>query len=215
MSLGKTELVKLYRKRAPRYDLTARLYCLLGFRGWAYRKAAVRALRPRPGDTVVEIGCGTGLNFSLLEEEVGPEGRIVGVDMTDAMLAGARGRVEERGWRNVELVEADATYCEFPEGVDGILSTFALTLVPEFDDVIRRGAGALREGGRWVVADLKLPDAGWRRPLLPILLPLTRPFGVTLDLAERRPWESLQRHTDRFGMEEYYLGYVYVAWGEK
>ena len=215
MALGKRELVELYRKRAPRYDLTAQLYYLLGFRDWAYRKEAVRALGLRPGATVVEIGCGTGLNFSLLESEVGPGGRIVGVDMTDAMLAGARDRVEDHGWENVELIRSDAAEYEFPEGVDAILSTFALTLVPEFDDVIRRGAAALRDGGRGVVADRKLPDAGWGKALLPIFLPLMRPFGVTLDLAERHPWESLRRHLDRFGMEEGYLGYVYVARGAR
>ncbi|HSR40975.1 MAG TPA: methyltransferase domain-containing protein [Longimicrobiales bacterium] len=215
MALSKPALVDLYRRRAPRYDLTAQLYYLLGFREWAYRTQAVEALRLRPGATVVEIGCGTGLNFTLLQEAVGEEGRIVGVDMTDGMLERARSRCEDVGWDNVELVHAEAASYRFPETVDGVLSTFALTLVPEFDDVIRRGARALREGGRWVVADLKLPDAGWQRALLPALLPLFRPFGVTLDLAERHPWESLRRHLDRFGMEERYFGYTYVAWGEK
>lgn len=213
MALGREKLTDLYRRRARFYDWSSHLYTLIGFREWAYRKNAVRALRLRPGATVVEIGCGTGLNFRLLRNEVGDTGRVIGVDMTDAMLAKARGRVEAREWENVELVLSDAASYVFPEGVDAILSTFALTLVPEFDDVIARGADALRSGGRWVVADLKLPDGGWPEALLPLLLPLFRPFGVTLDLAERHPWESLHRHLNDFGMQEHYFGFTYVAWG--
>ncbi|NIP58969.1 MAG: methyltransferase domain-containing protein, partial [Gemmatimonadetes bacterium] len=101
MALTKPELTDLYRRRAPRYDLSANLYYLLGFREWAYRKKAIRALRLEPGDTVVEIGCGTGLNFGLLREAVGPEGRVVGVDMTTAMLEEARERVDREAWDNV------------------------------------------------------------------------------------------------------------------
>lgn len=214
-ALDAPALRDLYRRRAPRYDLTANLYYLLGFREWAYRKRAVEALRLRPGDTVVEVGCGTGLNLPLLRAAVGDRGRVIGVDMTDAMLETALQRVAAKRWRNVELTLGDAAVYRFPEGVDGILSTFALTLVPDFDGVIRRGAQSLRRGGRWVVADLKLPGAGWQNALLPLLLPLFRPFGVTRDLGERHPWESLRRHLRDFGMEERYLGYTYVAWGEK
>ena len=214
MAFSKEEIRALYRKRAERYDFTAQLYYLLGFREQSYRKKAVRALRLDAGDTVVEIGCGTGLNFRLLRDEVGPEGRIVGVDLTPEMLKGARERIEKHGWTNVELVESDAATFSFPAGVDGVLSTFALTLVPEYDQVIRSGARSLVAGGRWVVADLKLPE-GWARVFLPLLLPLFRPFGVTEDLGSRHPWESLRDHLDRFGMSEHYFGYTYVAWGEK
>ncbi|HKK27792.1 MAG TPA: methyltransferase domain-containing protein [Gemmatimonadota bacterium] len=215
MALAKTELLTRYRKRAARYDLTANLYYLMGFREWAYRKRAVEALRLRPGDTVVEICCGTGLNLPLLRRAVGPEGRVIGVDMTDAMLEKALKRTAGRGWRNVELTLGDAAAYRFPERVDGILSTFALTLVPTYDRVIERGARALRDGGRWVVADLKLPGEGPARLLLPLLLLVSRPFGVTLDLGDRHPWESLGRHLRRSGLEEHYFGYAYVAWGEK
>ncbi len=78
--LTRSELKDLYRRRAKRYDFTANLYYLVGFREWSYRKKAVAALRLRPGDTVVEIGCGTGLNFGLLQTAVGPSGRIIGVE---------------------------------------------------------------------------------------------------------------------------------------
>jgi demethylmenaquinone methyltransferase/2-methoxy-6-polyprenyl-1,4-benzoquinol methylase len=55
--------------------------------GFPDRKRAVRALNLQRGDTVVDIGCGTGLNFPLLQGAIGPEGTIVGVDLTDAMLS--------------------------------------------------------------------------------------------------------------------------------
>ncbi|MFQ5679323.1 MAG: class I SAM-dependent methyltransferase [Gemmatimonadota bacterium] len=212
--MSRSEIQQLYRQRAKRYDLTANLYYLGGFREWHYRKVAVGALDPRPGDTVVEIGCGTGLNFGLLRKRVTAEGRIIGVDLTDAMLERARARLRRHGWENVKLVHSDAGSYAFPARVNGILSTFALGLVPEYEEVIRRGAAALAPAGRWVVADLKMPE-GLARHLAPLFLPAARPFGVTLDLAERRPWEVMVRHLWQVRMREYYLGYVYVCVGER
>lgn len=208
------ELIALYRRRAKRYDFTANLYYLVGFREWAYREKAVNALHLSRGDTVVEIGCGTGLNFELIQQVVGPEGHIIGVDLTDEMLRQARNRVEREEWTNVELVECDASAYEFPSEVDGILSTFALTLVPDYDAVIEHGATALRDEKRWVVADLKMPSNNFRH-LYPLLLPSFRPFGVTLDLAKRHPWQSIESHLGNVTIESYFLGFTYIACGEK
>jgi ubiquinone/menaquinone biosynthesis C-methylase UbiE len=208
-------LVNVYRKRARNYDLYARLFPLVGFRQWDYRVKAVRALELQRGDTVVDIGCGTGLNFSLLEEAIGPEGTLVGVDLTDAMLAQARKRVEEKGWSNIELVQSDAAVFQFPLGADGIISTYAITLVPEFDRVIRNGCQALKPGKRWAIADFKMPSGAlsFLSPLLARLL--VRPFGGTLEMSSRHPWESISRYMQNTRMKEFYMGTIYVVVGER
>jgi demethylmenaquinone methyltransferase/2-methoxy-6-polyprenyl-1,4-benzoquinol methylase len=211
--LGRGEVVELYRRRAPRYDLNSHLYWLVGYPVDRYRREGVDALRLRRGDAVVELGCGTGHNLPILREAVGAEGRVIGVDLTDAMLAQARRRVERAGWHNVELLRSDAAAFTWPPRVDGVLSTYALTLVPEFDDVIRGAAAALGPGKRMVVVDLKAPD-GWPRWVLRTVVALARPFGVTLGLAERHPWESMRRHFTSVEVREHYLGTTYVAIGE-
>ena len=156
-------LIETYRKKAKHYDITSRLYPVPGYPHRAQRLRAVQALGLRAGDSVIDIACGTGLNFPLIEEVIGPGGRIVGVDLTDAMLAHAQDRIEANGWSNISLVQADAAEFDFPTQVDAILSTYALTQVPECAEVIAHGAAALSGGGRWVVLDLKVPDntPGW------------------------------------------------------
>ena len=210
----KKDIVDLYRKRAKRYDFTANLYYLIGFRLQAYRRQAVQALNLQRGDTVVEVGCGTGLNFPLLRQAVGPEGKIIGTDITDAMLVQAQERVAENGWSNVELIQADAASFHFPTGVGGIISTYAITLVPEFDRVIQNGSEALATGGRWVILDNKLPS-NWLRRLAPWLVFLTKPFGISLELAKRHPWESIDKYLKNTSLTELYGGFAYIAIGER
>jgi len=183
-------LVETYRKKAKHYDLTSQFYPVPGYPQRAQRLQAVRALGLRPGATVVDVACGTGLNFSLLEQAIGPNGRIVGVDLTDAMLGQARQRIETNGWRNVSLVQADAAEFDFPTEVDAILSTYALSHVPDCGDVIAHGAAALSRGGRWVVLDLKAPD-NLPRWLAQIGIAVGRRFGSIDEWARRRPWEAV------------------------
>ena len=184
-------LIETYRKKAKHYDITSRLYPVHGYPQRAQRLRAVRALGLRPGDTVVDVACGTGLNFPLLEKVVGPGGRIVGVDLTDAMLARARDRIETNGWSNISLVQADAADFDFPTEVDAILSTYALTQVPGCAEVIAHGAAALSGGGRWVVLDLKVPGntPGW---LAQLGTAIVRPFASIDEWITRCPWEAIR-----------------------
>jgi demethylmenaquinone methyltransferase/2-methoxy-6-polyprenyl-1,4-benzoquinol methylase len=184
-------LIETYRRKAKHYDITSRAYPAPGYPQGAYRRLAVRALGLRPGDTVIDIGCGTGLNFPLIEEAIGPDGRIVGVDLTDAMLAQAEDRIETNGWRNVSLVQADAADFDFPAGVDAILSTYALSQVPECAEVIAHGAAALSGGGRWVVLDLKVPG-GTPLRLVQLGTAVVRPFASIDEWLARRPWDVIR-----------------------
>jgi ubiquinone/menaquinone biosynthesis C-methylase UbiE len=212
--LTKEEVRNIYRKRAENYDFTVQLYRLLGFRMDSYREQAIESLHLNAGDTIVDIACGTGANFPLLQEKVGQGGKIVGVDFTDAMLAKARQRVEKQQWRNVELVRSDAAAYRFPDKVDGVISTFAIIYVPEFDQVIRNGSRSLAARGRFVVLDFKLPN-GRISHLAPFSLFVTRPWGLSMGMASRHPWESIDKHLKHMRLTELYGGFVFLAVGER
>lgn len=212
MSLRKQDIIQIYRKRAKRYDVTANLYYLIGSRPRKYRKMAVDALGLCPGDTVVEIGCGTGLNFGFLEKPVGPRGKIIGLDLTDAMLERARKRVKKKCWDNVELIRTDAAEYSFPDAVDGILSFFAMCLIPEYDRVIFNGANALLPGRQFVILEPRpLQKPIWLQKLF---LLITRPFGASPDDFNQCPWESIERYLRNFSYRKLFFGLVYLARGE-
>jgi ubiquinone/menaquinone biosynthesis C-methylase UbiE len=211
-------LIATYRKKAKHYNVTSRLYPAPGYPQQTYRVRAVHALGLRPGDSVVDVACGTGQNFPLIEEAIGPEGRIVGVDLTDAMLVQARQRIETNGWSNVTLVEADAAEFDFPAGADAILSTYALSHVPECRGVVAHGATSLAEGGRWVVLDLKLPDRA-PRWLSQLGIATVRPFASIDEWSARRPWEAIraamQEELADVSWTELFFGTAFLAVGRR
>jgi len=214
----RAHLIETYRKKAKHYDITSRLYPAPGYPQRAQRLGAVEALGLRPGDSVIDVACGTGLNFALIEEVIGPTGRIVGVDLTDAMLAHAQDRIETNGWSNVSLVEADAADFDFPAEVDAIVCTYALSQVPECAEVIAHGAAALSGGGRWVVLDLKVPDntPGW---LTQLGITLVRPFASIDEWMMRRPWDvirvAMQQELADLSWTELFFGTAFLAAGSR
>jgi ubiquinone/menaquinone biosynthesis C-methylase UbiE len=145
------------------YGRWARLYDLLatapGVRSW--RARAVEVLDLAPGETVVEMGVGTGANLPFLREAVGDRGRVVGVDVTRAMLEVAGRRVTTAGWDNVYLVRADAARPPLTGPVDAVLGSFVVGLVREPGQVIRTWADLLGNRGRLALLDAARSD----RPL--------------------------------------------------
>jgi len=211
-------LIATYRKKAKHYDVTSRLYPAPGYPQRSQRLRAVQSLGLRAGASVIDVACGTGLNFQLIEEAIGPEGRIVGVDLTDAMLARAQDRIKANGWRNISLVQADAADFGFPAGVDAILSTYALTQVPDCAAVIAHGTAALSAGGRWAVLDLKVPDhtPQW---LARLGTATVRRLAGADEWIMHRPWEAIRaamrEELADFSWTELFFGTAFLAAGSR
>lgn len=196
------------------HDLVSSLSLLVGFRDWAYRKEAVEALRMAPGAHVLEIGCGSGRNFPLLERAVGPQGAIVAIDASPGMVARARQRAARRGWRNIEVVLGDAVTYAFPQRLDAVLSTYTLVGLAEYEHLIAAAFQALKPGGRCAILDQKLPR-GPASLLIPLVNLLSRPLPYSRVVAQRPAWEALRRHARAVSVRELYFGFAYLAVGEK
>ncbi len=206
------DIQSTFRKISRRYDWHMRCYNLVGLRIGVYRRHAVDLLKLKPGDRVVDLGCGTGLSFSHIVERIGPEGHLTGVDMTAGMLACARERCDRSGWHNVELVQSEITKYEFPQSIDAVLTTGVMGYVPESDRVIQSAAQALAPGGRLVILDAKKPDA-WPQWLFKLLFKIKKPLGLGIEYFDKRPWESVERHFQETTFEERYGGWVYCSTG--
>ncbi|MEF8887975.1 MAG: methyltransferase domain-containing protein [Haloarculaceae archaeon] len=137
---------QFYARWARLYDLLARAP---GVRSW--RTRATDALALGAGDTVVEMGCGTGANFPYLRERVGPGGRVVGIDLTPGMLGVARDRVARADWENVSVLAGDATRPPLRESVDAVVATFLVGMLEDPATAVEDWCDSLRPGGRLVL----------------------------------------------------------------
>jgi demethylmenaquinone methyltransferase/2-methoxy-6-polyprenyl-1,4-benzoquinol methylase len=163
-----------------------------------------------PGQTVLDVACGTGLSFPLLQEGVGESGKIVGVELSPDMLARARERCAREGWLNVRLLESPMETAQIPGPVDAILFNFT-------HDVLRSPAAlarifaAARPGTRVAVAGMKLAP-WWLAPLNLVVLAQARPYMTTFE-GLGRPWSLLEKYLDAFERESVLLGTGYIGWG--
>jgi arsenite methyltransferase len=111
----------------------------------------------RPGEMVLDIGCGAGMDLLLAARRIGPSGRAIGIDMTEAMRESARRSAAAAGLANVEVRKADATALPLPDAsVDVVISNGVLNLVPEKEKAFLEIRRVLRPGGRLQLADIVL-----------------------------------------------------------
>jgi SAM-dependent methyltransferase len=109
----------------------------------------------RAGETVLDIGCGAGMDLLLAARRVGPQGKAIGVDMTDAMMECARQAAADAGLHHVEIRKGDATRLPVEDSsVDVVISNGVLNLVPEKEPAFQEIVRVLRPGGRIQIADI-------------------------------------------------------------
>jgi ubiquinone/menaquinone biosynthesis C-methylase UbiE len=159
MNRDAATLRRAYDRRAGWFDAFVR-WASLG-RDPVYRAAACAALRLAPGDRVLDLGGGTGLNLPWLAPAVGPAGRVIVADLSRPMLEAARARARDAGWSNVDCVQAEGgRFRVASASLDAALSTYALTTIPDWPAALAALVAALRPGGRIAILDDRLPP-GW------------------------------------------------------
>jgi len=178
------------------YNKIAGVYDLLSDRSEApMRKAGLELLKASAGETVLEIGFGTGHSLVALAKAVGPRGKVFGLDLSDQMLKLAKTNLTKVGLRErTRLRCGDAAQLPYPDAcLDGVFMSFTLELfdTPEIPKVLRECKRVLRPGGRIVVVGMS-KDAK-RDPLIGVFEWTHKHFPNFLDCRPIYVREALER----------------------
>lgn len=210
--MSNTSTAAYWNGWAPAWDAMLRLAGL----EWRYRKEGVSVLNLKKGMTVLDIACGTGLDFPHLYKAVGPKGRIIAVDISPSMLERAKRRALENKWHNFEFVLGDVSKVRLPKA-DAAAAFWCMISIPDYRDALRNVVSSLRTGGGLAVLDFKLMEGFPGIPFNPVFQAVC---GLTNQDATRKPWLDMKRLLGDIRMREWKFGGllmsdVYLAWGRK
>jgi ubiquinone/menaquinone biosynthesis C-methylase UbiE len=195
--------IRKYRRKAAAYDSTTGRTARL-------RVRTVAQLALRSGDVVVDAGCGTGLSLPLLLEQVGPSGRVIGIDQCPEMVALARRRVAEHGWQNVLLVEGPIQQVALPERFDAILFNYTHDIC-RCERAIANLFRNAKPGARVAIAGMKF-FPWWAGPL--------NLYAYFKNLAWNgsasgmwTPWDIVARYVPDLRVQSTQIGMGYIGSG--
>ena len=192
-----------YRGQAALYDGRTE-----SFQHW--RERLIALLPARPGDTVLDVGCGTGLCIALLHDKVGPTGALVGIDASEQMLQVAADRVATRGWDTVRLLEAPVERAPI-DGLADAAMFCAVHDVLQSRAALGRVFGHLRPGAAVAAGGGKLPGP-WLRHMRGWVRALHAPFVADFTGFDK-PWQLLAEFVPDLQVHEHAFGAGYLASG--
>jgi demethylmenaquinone methyltransferase/2-methoxy-6-polyprenyl-1,4-benzoquinol methylase len=180
---------------------------------WPVRQRAVELLKLQEGDRVLDMGCGLGGSFPYLVHAVGPSGQVVGVEISPVISTNSRRRIEKHGWRNVELIQADARTVHLTGEFDGLL-LFATDVI-FLEDALENIFPHLKDGARVVLFGAKTLSNRLGKIWNPVLRML---FNFTFSSTPRpdsfaEPWRMVAKRVEKLDIEECFFGLMWLASG--
>ncbi len=192
------QIAAMFDTIAPRYDFLNRVLSLRRDVGW--RRRAVALARLAPGETALDVGVGTGdLAFDLVAAS-DPASRVVGIDLSDGMLAAVRARAERtRLGSRFEARAADAQALPFGDAsFDRVVAGFAVRNFGDLDAGLREMRRVLRPGGRAVILELSTPPAPLVRAMFGLYFHGIAPRLAALLGGDAQAYRYLPRSVARF-----------------
>lgn len=195
------------------YNGNARLYTALaaGFHIFGIarqRRHMLDAMQLRPGDLAVDLCCGSGQNFADLQRRVGPQGRIIGVDISEGMLDVASDLVARKRWNNVDLVQANIFDYDLPENTSAALSTFGIDIIPDADKAVAHLAATMPDGSRLGLLGSKEPGT-WPDWLVRFGIFLNRSMDIRREQLSIRPDLAAERLLQPVARASFWFGIFY------
>lgn len=206
-------MLEPYRAVAPFYDLVSGEWPVYR----AGRVAGIESLELRAGDTVLDVGCGTGLSLPLLAEAVGPTGHVIGIDASPQMLAVAQRRTKGLAG-TVTLLCADATEDRHPawETVkalepDAVLFAYSLSLMKPWRQAWHVARSVASPQAKIAIVDMAVPDGH-----AAVFAPLARSacWAGRADIAAH-PWRALEEEYHRVEHQRMRGGHIRVVTGSQ
>ena len=194
-----------YKRLSVQYDYATR-------RIEPVRQKVIDSLQLKAGDRVLDVACGTGKSFAMLREAVGPQGEVVGVELSPEMLKIAAERVEEAGWDNVQLIEAAMETAELKGSFDAVLFVYTQDVL-QSEVALSRIFEATRPGARVASTGLKLFP--WYIGIANIwLLAISYPYFTTFK-GLAKPWQPLKQYVERVSFQLTFMGSGYILIGKR
>ncbi len=181
--------------------------CNLLYRLYFLRKKAINKLNLKPGNRVLDIACGTGLNFKHIEKIIRKKGEITAVDYTKEILDITKKLIKKNKWKNIKLIKADAASIKLKSNYfDAIISTLGFSSIPNHKKALINSISSLKKGKKLVMLDGKLFNFKPLNLLMPILRwnkSWDKDKNLIKDIKELFPDKKIK-------IEEYNLGSKFI-----